>query len=590
MEKPVIDGRTSILGAETGETITFQPAATPAPNIWSASELPTGLAFTSSTGRITGTSAPGVYGIALVASKYYDRAFTANASTDVFTATGHGFADGIKVQFIGSDLPAPLVAATDYYVRDSDQANGTFKVATALGGAALNLTDAGTGTQTVRTKVDSDPLTILVSFFPEVVVVQEVQDDLTIKVNFDMVTGKVTIPGTESVLWGPPGIKDGVQKAALRIKQSDRFPILLGVTREDGTLQDLPLTSIRIGTKEREPEKRLVLTESETDFLKIGTGDETRYRIMVHCDKAVFAKVLANYESDGGTFYDALAEITIGIIYDLVEYSQTQTQPLASLTGGQTRNQTFNFVDLPKTGSGKGYTLTLSLAVPTKPGQNASLERTFDLLWDGNAYAVQNLAGSTSDQGDDETPHWRTTLSNLAISASGTGLSISSRVQTSSGTMELAIVFSLYHFSIPDTGHVSAPTYGALQEQLDLYHFLYSGSEWTSPLGYLLLDDGDTPATIEAKIEAIPWLAGDVVQVRLNPSTQQITVVINADSQLGWIVNEQIPQWNFRANYQGDVRDATVTALLVADDNAGDEQRKSSETYLFRIERDLNPD
>ena len=52
--------------------------------------------------------------------------FTANSSTDVITCTAHGFTNGDQIIFLPGDLPAPLAAATIYYVRDVT--TDTFKV------------------------------------------------------------------------------------------------------------------------------------------------------------------------------------------------------------------------------------------------------------------------------------------------------------------------------------------------------------------------------------------------------------------------------------------------------------------------------
>jgi len=73
-------------------------------------------------------------------------AFTANASTDVITATGHDYINDMPVTVSvsgGGTLPAPLVAGTTYYVRDV--ATNTFKLSATIGGEAINITDAGTG-------------------------------------------------------------------------------------------------------------------------------------------------------------------------------------------------------------------------------------------------------------------------------------------------------------------------------------------------------------------------------------------------------------------------------------------------------------
>lgn len=79
----------------------------------------------------------------------YAALVTANADTNVLTITGRTVADEDIIRFSnsGGTLPAPLTVATDYHVRD--QSGQTFKVATAAGGAELDLTTAGTGTHCV---------------------------------------------------------------------------------------------------------------------------------------------------------------------------------------------------------------------------------------------------------------------------------------------------------------------------------------------------------------------------------------------------------------------------------------------------------
>lgn len=87
--------------------------------------------------------------------------FTADASSDVLTLAGPvHFVDDQIVQVVSSDtLPAGLSAATNYYVIDSDRDAGTLKLSASSGGAAVNITDAGTGTHTlavVLTKLVQD--------------------------------------------------------------------------------------------------------------------------------------------------------------------------------------------------------------------------------------------------------------------------------------------------------------------------------------------------------------------------------------------------------------------------------------------------
>ena len=77
--------------------------------------------------------------------------FTVNTSTDVITtATAHGLHandDVIRVSSTGT-LPAPLAAATNYYVI-STPTTTTLQIASTVGGTAINLTTAGTGTHSL---------------------------------------------------------------------------------------------------------------------------------------------------------------------------------------------------------------------------------------------------------------------------------------------------------------------------------------------------------------------------------------------------------------------------------------------------------
>lgn len=76
--------------------------------------------------------------------------FTVDPATDIISATvpsGYGTASIVTVTSDGTP-PAPLVNGTLYYVRDV--VGNTFKLATTNGGAAINITDTGTGTHTVQ--------------------------------------------------------------------------------------------------------------------------------------------------------------------------------------------------------------------------------------------------------------------------------------------------------------------------------------------------------------------------------------------------------------------------------------------------------
>jgi hypothetical protein len=78
--------------------------------------------------------------------------FTADASTDKLSIADHLLLDGTAVvlENSGGALPAGLSTNTLYYVRDTDSDSGTLKLAASSGGAAINITGAGTGTHTLQ--------------------------------------------------------------------------------------------------------------------------------------------------------------------------------------------------------------------------------------------------------------------------------------------------------------------------------------------------------------------------------------------------------------------------------------------------------
>jgi hypothetical protein len=108
-----------------------------------------------------GTYSPAVQGVAEFAPFAYPqrgrvywrrprKVFTADAATDTLGAASHGYPAGAKIALEneGGALPAPLAAATAYYVVNPTA--NAFQVALTEGGAPVNLTGAGTGTHYAR--------------------------------------------------------------------------------------------------------------------------------------------------------------------------------------------------------------------------------------------------------------------------------------------------------------------------------------------------------------------------------------------------------------------------------------------------------
>lgn len=82
----------------------------------------------------------------------HDVAFTADASTNVITAAGHGRVNGDKLRVSSAGtLPGGLSSSTDYYV--IEMSGSTFKLSETSGGGAVDITSAGSGAHTLETAV-----------------------------------------------------------------------------------------------------------------------------------------------------------------------------------------------------------------------------------------------------------------------------------------------------------------------------------------------------------------------------------------------------------------------------------------------------
>jgi hypothetical protein len=77
------------------------------------------------------------------------KTFTGDATANTGTSTAHGLLNGQKVRVTTTGvLPVPLVDGTDYWL--VGVAANTWQFALTKGGAAVDLTSAGTGTHTLN--------------------------------------------------------------------------------------------------------------------------------------------------------------------------------------------------------------------------------------------------------------------------------------------------------------------------------------------------------------------------------------------------------------------------------------------------------
>lgn len=87
-------------------------------------------------------------------------AFTADAGTDVLTfGAGVVWPDGTEVEVTSTgSLPGGLAADTKYFVKNPATSDETIQLSATLGGAAVNITSAGSGTHTMLDYPSTPPL------------------------------------------------------------------------------------------------------------------------------------------------------------------------------------------------------------------------------------------------------------------------------------------------------------------------------------------------------------------------------------------------------------------------------------------------
>jgi hypothetical protein len=82
----------------------------------------------------------------------YSATVTATVSTSLINSAAHGLVNGVRLRFSSTGtLPAPLIPTVDYFVVNST--TGNYQLSASLGGSAIALTTAGTGTITASEQV-----------------------------------------------------------------------------------------------------------------------------------------------------------------------------------------------------------------------------------------------------------------------------------------------------------------------------------------------------------------------------------------------------------------------------------------------------
>lgn len=161
--------------------------------------------------------------------------FSADAGTNEIVDAAHGLLAGEVIRFKGLDLPGGLTQSTLYYV--IDVSTNRFRVSLTAGGAAVDITDAGTGTMVyVATSQRSKAGDLVIGTVPVVsppVLVGEGEidgytQDEALRLILSAVAGKVTATSTSFVARSADDSKDRI--TATTTIDGDRTVVTLDAT------------------------------------------------------------------------------------------------------------------------------------------------------------------------------------------------------------------------------------------------------------------------------------------------------------------------------------------------------------------------
>jgi hypothetical protein len=316
MSAPVINTTTSILGYAQWEQWEYQPYATNAPTSWACPNLPAGLSIDTPT----------------------QYAITGAEATDIITATGNDFVDGMAVVMPSLTGGAGLSANVIYYIRD--RSTHTFKLAASAGGVAINFTtdiSAGSISRLPTGKIsgaasvagvfvcgltasNADGTSAALALTIGIEAANAALTSSGYEVKVDVATRTIeflsaSAPSQQAV---EETITSGssTKKVTSTVSVDGKAPklyakyqdsLLLWLTfQKNGQALDLAIESLCIAIKEVEPDSRLVLGET---FKKFGTGSGAYYGLYADLAVPGLLAALSNYEEDKGTAFEALAEI-----------------------------------------------------------------------------------------------------------------------------------------------------------------------------------------------------------------------------------------------------------------------------------------
>ncbi len=442
---------------------------------------------------------------------------------------------------------------------------------------------------------------------------------LEVPIDFDLITGKVSIPG---LALGPAVLQENLatqgdeaagvpeSKAVLPVKLGDRFPMAVGFMKELAS-QGAVLKELNVAVKEYDTEKAFALNTG-TDMVEVSGDTGPRYRTIISLDRAKLKNVVASYANIAGTYVPMLAEIEAVLEFAPDLYTGNDVESFL-IAGGA---EVLKTLEIPiTTPEETEYELTVVLSVPAQTRQNCSVVATMTIEKVGGVFEVSSIAGDLTDSqvgsgGNTgiNLPIWNTGLS-VNITGSATGITLAVTVETPTLTYWHASVteepVEYWKFELDlanwhwEGKNIKPNVAGSpVTETFKLYE---AGGSHIVDFSLEASDDGDLYSQLQSKLHDLiraarpawyPTTTFNSPLIYTGGSTSRMHIYFREANPQVAKFTKGTAEFPVR-NEDGPTETVTVTASLskTADQYEEIETEdlvRTSQTFVLRLERDLH--
>ncbi len=401
-------------------------------------------------------------------------------------------------------------------------------------------------------------------------------DDLAVEIDFDILTKKLRVPQvTDWLPAGEPGQEAPSDEGyLLSLTAEERFDVAVATVKR-GVIQDPDITAVDVTIKEFDTDRAITLTSGA--LTEINDAALRRFKRKCFVDPALVESQLINGEGDLRSFFDAAMQVSLELANDDRDFSATlSTETITTLDQGDTHDDTHAItIDTEDTES-RLYRAEVKLLTPSDPGLQVTLLRDFYLTYNGSAYVLGDLSGSTSGTGSSTVEaDWDTTLSIQSLTATSTGISLGTRVTTTAYLTEaVQLVIPLEDYTISAGAIVAGASESwDIRDTFDNTIFTWSPS------------DGDEPADVEAD-----FLSGasETVTVEFTDATNTVTISLPSGTSIATaLYGGSTPQINAARTPLGpSYADASVTVQVTGQPMPENSERRISHSARVRVYRE----